>query len=78
MMSFGILYFAFILLYISRITSSICTHADVLENSKSRENKILSKNQILKIKKDLVLSPVWPYLMCRDLLTSVQKIQSLK
>ena len=78
MMSLGILYFVFVFVYVSRLSSEISYHSSVLENSKSREHRILSKNQILKIKKDLVLCSVWPYLVFRDLLISLKKIKSLK
>ena len=45
------------------------------KESRSREFKVLLKRKIKRDKKDLCLSVVWPYLLCRALCNAVLSLK---
>jgi len=59
----AILYLLSGLLYTSIYLLQIRDQVEILEKSKSRDFKIISKQKIERSKREIILCVVWPYLM---------------
>ena len=59
----AILYLLSGLLYTSIYLLQIRDQVEILEKSKSRDFKIISKQKIERSKREIILCAVWPYLM---------------
>lgn len=73
-----IVYFFLASFYLLIAVREIVDHQRILEISKSRDLKILSKDRALQAKRSLLLSPLWPYLLYEDLVILSHALRSLK
>ena len=73
-----IVYFFLAAFYLLIAAREIVDHHHILETSKSRDLKLLSKNRLLRAKNHLLLSPVWPYLLYKDFAIVSRALASLK
>tara|TARA_Y100001970_G_C13980036_1_gene722643 strand:+ start:104 stop:331 length:228 start_codon:yes stop_codon:yes gene_type:complete len=73
-----IVYFFIAFFYLLASIREIVDYHHILETSKSRDLKLLSKDRQLRARRHLLLSPVWPYLLYEDLITVSHALRSLK
>jgi len=72
------IYVLFSILYFIFFTRSLADCHRIISESKSRDMKNLAKNKIINVRSDIVLCPVWPYLLYRDISIAIRALQSLK
>ena len=73
-----VIYFFLASFYLLIAIREIVDHCHVLETSKSRDLKLLSKNRMLRARRHLLLSPLWPYLLYKDFVIVSRALASLK